>query len=115
MRDIKSLCSGFHPSRPSSCGTSGSPLIDVSTDRIADRPAIDATIAQLTCPIATAVPIAAIADCASVLSALIPAALSHLIVDSFMVLSSLKQFAYRDTYRGGYECPNQFFPVCPRF
>lgn len=63
--------------------TSGIPATDVSSEMIPASADADITYFQSTCPIAAAVPIPAIAACAIVFTALIPAAFHHFFVFTF--------------------------------
>src|SRR5699024_7088673 len=73
------LISHINYSSTSGTLTSGSPAILVKIDTRPARTAVDATTAQSTSEIIADAPIAAIADCATVLTALTPAAFAQFI------------------------------------
>ena len=68
--------------------SSGKPATDVKRDRMPASAAAETTATQLTSPITTEVPIMATAVCATVLTALIPAALAQVLKLFFILIRS---------------------------
>ena len=90
-----SILSGLSIADDYSSLTSGRPATEVSRDRMPARADALATITQFTSPNTALVPMVATAVCATVFSALMPAAFSHCLKFVFILFSPFRLFVHR--------------------